>query len=124
MTIEITRESFTKAMRDAIAERGKDYRYDSHKYAGPPYSATECHYVTPEGAPDCLIGAVLANLGHPLPEFSVMISADEMLPAEYGVRDEALIEAASRAQTAQDHGLPWGEVLARFERTLVELELA
>lgn len=75
MTIEITRESFTKAMRDAVAERGKDYRYDSRKYADFCYSTAGCHYVTPEGAPDCLIGAVLANLGHPLPEFSVAKSA-------------------------------------------------
>ena len=73
MTVQITRENFTAAMRAAVAERGEDWVYPERvsELAAPgwrPKRGHECVYVLPDGSPACLIGLALYKIDPALVE--------------------------------------------------------
>ena len=123
MTVQITRENFTAAMRDAVAERGEDFVYpaEGSELAKQGWRSEEgtCVYVLPDGSPACLIGLALYKIDPGLlthVEFQYDDASRVMSRA--GVQDSVLLRAADMAQYRQDVGAPWGEALSEYERAL------
>lgn len=114
-------EQFIQAMRDAVAERGKNYVYPEAVPNGVNYFKRDdyhnpggvCMYSTPDGTPACIIGLALDKMGEPVPEYGNMVGADCVL--EYLV-SPYVCNAARQAQLIQDKGGTWGEALAVFEK--------
>lgn len=130
MSIVVTNEAFSKAMHEAVAERGADYVYPQElKFSKPKDEHAEnyCLYfdIDEPTKPLCIIGAALARLGvtvediynsnkaHPgtqdVSAFQVLLH----LNANYD-----LAQAAADAQWHQDRGRTWGEALARFDSAM------
>lgn len=123
MTVQITRENFTAAMRAAVAERGEDFVYPAQgselAEQGWRSEGGTCVYVLPDGSPACLIGLALYKIDPGLlthVEFQYDDAISVMSRA--GVRDELLRHAAAMAQEEQDGGAPWGDALSGYERAL------
>lgn len=113
-TTTITRENFTQAMEQAVAERGRDYLYPEDDKQG-----SVCQYKTKNGKPSCIIGAALHILN---PDF--VPARGSSLPAsavltELGVDDDRLLHAAQTAQSEQDQDMTWGFALDKFKEDLV-----
>ena len=123
MTVQITRENFTAAMRAAVAERGEDWVYPAEgselaEQGWRPEEGT-CVYVLPDGSPACLIGLALYKIDPGLlthVEFQSDNASRVMNRA--GVQDRMLLLAADMAQGAQDEDVPWGDALSGYERAL------
>lgn len=113
---------FTEAIRAAVAERGRDYRYTAH------YPV--CNYVVgdlellPEdptaAAPGCIVGLALHKMGVPLdvlagyenlPAVDVLAAVAPDMPREQ-------VQGAGAAQSMQDGGRLWGEALDAYEEWL------
>ena len=123
MTVQITRENFTAAMRAAVAERGADWVYPAQgselAEQGWRSEGGTCVYALPDGSPACLIGLALYKIDPGLlthVEFQYDDASRVMGRA--GVRDEMLLLAAGGAQTRQDVGVSWGDALSEYERVL------
>lgn len=124
MTVQITRENFTAAMRAAVAERGEDFVYpaEGSELAEQGWREEEdqgCVYVLPDGSPACLIGLALYKIDPGLlthVEFQSDIAS--WVLGRAGVQDEMLLRAADRAQNEQDEGASWGKALSEYERAL------
>jgi len=117
----ITIENFTKAMEEAVAERGSGWLYpdqvatnvedDWHTVSGT------CQYQTKDGTPACIIGVALSKIDPDLvPEYDTNKSALAVL-RNLGA-GEALALAADVAQGMQDSGLRWGVALEEYRRVL------
>ena len=126
MTVQITRENFTAAMRAAVAERGEDWAYPERgsELAEQGWRAEEgqeCVYVLPDGSPACLIGLALYKIDPALVEGleGETVSA-LLLLHRLGVEDVGLCGAAWDAQWAQDLGETWGNALEIYERAMNE----
>ncbi len=115
---EITLESLTAALEAAVEEMGEDYVYipsgDTCSYAHPVDDGLK---------PDCMFGNALSRLGVSLDvlhgyDAGVVnqdaSSVDDVL-GFLGVEDDSLKERAFSAQSSQDNGNPWGEVLQSFK---------
>ena len=104
----ITEEQFTQAMREAVAERGPEYR------------SNNCMYVNHKNEPSCIIGVALHKCGIELPllmKFEGLSAGhvmDEITDLPLKVR-----KAADHAQYYQDNLYPWSQVLKLY---LSELE--
>lgn len=123
MTVQITRENFTAAMRAAVAERGEDWAYpaEGSELAEQGWRSEEgtCVYVLPDGSPACLIGLALYKIDPGLlthVEFQYDDASRVMSRA--GVQDSVLLLAAGMAQNTQDDDVPWGDALSEYERVL------
>lgn len=123
MTVQITRENFTAAMRAAVAERGEDFVYpaEGSELAKQGWRSGEgtCVYVLPDGTPACLIGLALYKIDPDLltyVDFPAQSASRVMNRA--GVRDRVLLLAADTAQNEQDEGASWGESLKEYGRVL------
>ena len=123
MTVQITRENFTAAMRAAVAERGEDWVYpaEGSELAEQGWRSEEgsCVYVLPDGSPACLIGLALYKIDPGLlthVEFQSDIAS--WVLGRAGVQDEMLLLAADMAQIEQDVDVPWGKALSEYERAL------
>ncbi|QOP64286.1 hypothetical protein QDW16_gp18 [Microbacterium phage Quenya] len=133
----LTVAEFTEALDQVVQERGPDYVYQ--KEAGG-----DCFYSTPDGQPDCVVGAVLAKIAPEVFESLALLEAEVddgngglcRAPAGgiikfvrgYGDDEDAryaphhLMEAESRdlaqallaLQTSQDVGETWGEARREF----------
>ena len=125
-TIELTAEKAHELMREAVAEKGEDYVYES------PLASGECAYLTyadpevpqedPTG-PSCIVGQVLVRVGVPL---EILRGAEGFRPAkalaelaDRGVIVDCparVVSALNHAQIDQDTGKSWGEALRTFEQ--------
>ena len=125
----INRESFTKAMREAVAERGESWTYPSLSDAGDSKwrnSLGNCVYAFPDGSPACLIGLALYKIDPTID----LVGAENRIATEHddtsvmalfkelGVEDRVLYNAAASAQRRQDRGESWGSALEAYERSL------
>ena len=128
MTTTITRENFTKAMREAVAERGADYVYpvDSvearetgWRNATPGYDSmgdASCVYALSDGTPACIIGLALYKIDPELlAHVSDLYDSAQAAFRILGVTDRGLMSAARGAQICQDDGETWGSALEEFE---------
>lgn len=125
MTVRITRENFTAAMRAAVAERGEDWVYpaEGSELAEQGWRSEEgtCVYVLPDGSPACLIGLALYKIDPALVEGLEGVNAVALrLLQHLGVEDVGLYGAAWDAQWAQDLGETWGNALKIYERAMNE----
>lgn len=119
MSTTITRENFTAAMEQAVAERGEDWVYPDEWKS--EYGT--CLYVvhSPLGSRGaaCLIGrAIEIVTGELVPDEFEEKGADTVLRDCYAVEDDQLRIAARYAQRTQDVFGTWGEALARFKGVL------
>lgn len=117
----ITVESFTQAMRDAVAERGGDWIYprneeDSTWHLQEPGSAGLCRYFLEDGSPACIIGTALHNLGY-APDQVKEGSGARAILRSIGA-PVAVQEAAAGAQSMQDVGGAWDDALNEYELEL------
>ena len=133
MTTTITRENFTKAMREAVAERGAGYVYpvDSvearetgWRRSTPGYESmgdASCAYALYDGTPACIIGLALYKID---PELLARVAdLDDSAQAAFrilGVIDRGLAGAARDAQIRQDDGETWGSALEEFEAVFTD----
>jgi len=123
MTVQITRENFTAAMRAAVAERGEDWAYpaEGSELAEQGWRSEEgtCVYVLPDGSPACLIGLALYKIDPGLLTYVEPQSGNaSRVMGRAGVQDGMLLLAADMAQHRQDAGAPWGEALSEYEEVL------
>ena len=125
MTVQITRENFTAAMRAAVAERGEDFVYPAQgsELAEQGWRSEQgtCVYVLPDGSPACLIGLALYKIDPALVEGLEGEDATALrLLQRLGVEDGRLYWAAQVAQQAQDLGETWGDALKIYELAINE----
>lgn len=112
-----TDRKFIQGMRDAVAERGEDFVYPTPDEDPAWYDGGACVYALEDGTPACIVGLAIAKSGiGQVPERGAASEASIVL-VRMGVSTEVR-DSADRAQSAQDQGDPWGEVLARFIREL------
>ena len=106
----ITEEQFTKAMREAVAERGPDFVYPE-EWRNENGS---CRYSLEDGSPACLIGLALHKIDPDLvPGVENFQSADVVVDFAGAPMDVA--QAARDAQYIQDHDGTWGDALRIYE---------
>lgn len=112
MTIQITAENFTAAMREAVAERGEDYVYSDGQ---PGWEAKDggCRYALDDGTPACLIGLALYKVDPSLVPTDDGLNAYQVLYSLGASKDVLL--AAGNAQEMQDTGKTWGQALVMYE---------
>lgn len=125
----LTVENVTTALDEIIAEKGPDYVYPKADLGG-------CFYSTPEGAPACIVGAVIAKLaptafqrlvaaepeyddGNGAKKRDTMGDVNELEQQNYIHTEEpVLMHALTRAQTSQDDGETWAQARASFRAAL------
>jgi hypothetical protein len=110
MTARITRKSYRAALQEAVDLKGPDFIYEK------PTGAILCRYMD-GNEPDCIHAHALFSLGHTNLSQYEGLSVSVIL-SELGVDDEILVQAATRAQFAQDTGSSWGEALEAFDSQL------
>ena len=125
MTVQITRENFTAAMRAAVAERGEGFVYPAQgsELAEQGWRSEEgtCVYDLPDGSPACLIGLALYKIDPGLlTHVGFQVDSASRVMSRVGVQDEMLLLAADMAQDEQDVGVSWGKALSEYERVLSE----
>lgn len=123
MTVQITRENFTAAMRAAVAERGEDFVYPAQgsELAEQGWRSEQgtCVYDLPDGSPACLIGLALYKIDPGLlAHVELQYDGASEVMGRAGVQDEMLLLAANVAQRRQDAGAPWGDALSEYEGVL------
>lgn len=115
MTIEFTAEAVTKALEESVAEKGADYVYIAPVIVGGIHS---CLYAI-DGQPSCLIGHALYRLGVSIQTLeSIGAIPIGSIAREFGPMENKLVLALSSAQSSQDHGETWGDVLNEFKVNL------
>lgn len=127
--IAITADVVRDGLTAIVEEVGGDFIYTPVPKSDDPEDGTKCVYVH-NGAPSCIVGRFLANLGVPIERLEDADSAhgDGGEPAEdllYSLEREDLltlsenvVSALSAAQSAQDLGVLYVDVLARAKRRL------
>lgn len=111
--VDITEERFTQAMRDAVAERGRDWAYPQDPEWRRPNGG--CRYFLESGEPACLIGTALSKLGVGPDQVREGQDAWNLLRKLHGtVRVPKWIDSAADAQRAQDRDGTWGEALDAY----------
>jgi hypothetical protein len=130
-----TTETVSKAIHEAVADKGPDYVYPGWESIGCTYGEGQ---FGGDYAPSCIVGHVIAALD--IEAFKVIAEAETLAGESCGV---SLINqgwdyiaedgeettpnlgippeaegALALAQTAQDGGLTWGEALSFFDRSL------
>lgn len=130
----ITPAEFTKALEDAVAERGADWVYppaqenpeaeldeEASLYIGDEWHQQEggCVYQKSDGTPACLIGVAMAKLGVELPPFESVSSAQVVLESRTDLPTH-ITRAAKRAQAVQDNGRTWGAALSEYKYEIGE----
>lgn len=110
--MHITEAQFTKAMQEAVAERGEDYVYRVRVNGS-------CVYVDADGSPSCLIGLALSKINPSrLPDYHHPRNSIPALTLLDGIVPDAVAWAADDAQTIQDTGHTWAEALKAYNRRL------
>lgn len=101
-------------MPGIIEKRGRDFVYEA-----PPGSGGVCQYVW-KGAPSCMIGVYLVDLGLPLEAFQSVSAMDVHDLFADGRLDEwdftaapEAIRAMGQLQQLQDDGYAWGDAYDR-----------
>jgi hypothetical protein len=116
MTLEITEEQFTQAMRDAVNERGEDYRYYEH------FGWASCRNYSEEEGTMCLVGLALEKCGvnwSDQPQWIWGCNVDDLdHNTLVHFSNRRLLYAAEEAQRVQDRGRTWGTALGVYERIL------
>lgn len=131
-----TRQEVLDAANKAIAEKGADYVYPRASTAGNGYGSKDGPVYAEGDSPSCLVGHVIYALD---PEAFAHLAAVEARngseaadqltwfhygehgeEATYGYLPEDFWDSEAEAlmtlaQSHQDHGIPWGDALARAE---------
>jgi hypothetical protein len=119
----LTYEDAVLGLKKALAVKGEDYVYER-----PTFKLTNditinaCAYFTPEGRPSCIVGHVLADLGHTIddldapkmsPDGTFNTGATASMAMDYlGYElDEKTRSLLSIAQDYQDSGGTWGHAV-------------
>lgn len=136
MSVLITRENLLEALELAVKDRGEDWTYPPIQYHLEPkfdpglpkeddwhFEGGLCRYHKPQGTPACIFGWALDRI-----DLTILAPYDDVPKGisnilrenfiEHEADDRPLIRAASEAQSYQDQGSTWGEVLDRFKRIL------
>ena len=114
----VTDEQFIAALREVVAGN-EDFVYTKVKPAGENDDVvSRCRYFDHNGKPSCLIGQALFKCGIIVPKAFEGAAAATVL-RELTNTSERVHVAASRAQTVQDAGSPWGVALNDFEIVLM-----
>jgi hypothetical protein len=115
-------------LREVVAEKGAGYRYEKVKSIG----AMACLYVH-RGNCSCLIGHALHRAGVSTSELGVLdqygnddgdtgiAQVHDRLPDRFQLTGDA-VEILAAAQSAQDHGLSWGDALNAAEEMFPALK--
>lgn len=137
MTITLTRENVAERLAAAVEKNGADYIYPATPEEFLYDDETEtykpsCEYVR-DGAPSCLVGHVLADLGLPLDTLRKYdetpggtgaytlirdllaegaIEIEGFDGRDYGLARQPVVNLLTDAQSHQDGGKPWGEAVA------------
>jgi hypothetical protein len=120
-----TEEQFTKAMEQAVAQRGEDFTYPvewRRRYAETEdwLAGGACKYQH-DGEPACLIGLAMYLLDPELlPDERVYSSAKVQLVLK-DIGTWVTGNAAANAQALQDSNKTWGEALEEYKATLERL---
>lgn len=133
MTMQLTKEKVQEILQEIVDKVGETYVYEQPTYKGydeytddpVDVKAEECYYSTPDGAPGCLVGQLLAR---EFPEYYKEIHHNEWdetkengtvpkaepvycLPGiSLKFTDDALAYLA-HVQNKQDTGTPWGAAI-------------
>lgn len=126
MTINITPSVVVEGLQALVDAKGEDFVYSP--IVDDDGVGTKCVYVL-NGAPSCIVGHFLANLGVPVERLAVADTAayGAGLPAGTlleNLRNEGVVsyvaprvwEALSEAQYTQDSGRTWGAALGEAKR--------
>ena len=115
--IKITTQSVIEGLTAIVDEFGKDYVYPRKEGAFP-----QCVYAH-DGEPHCIVGKFLHSVGVPLGRLELADRIDGGTPAwelitqleGEGVltAEDGGLNILQRAQSHQDSGIAWGEVLSR-----------
>ena len=120
---DITPEEFVQAVRDTVAEKGREFVYKRPSSADDPGPASCLYNPTDQYPHACLFGTALARLGVEVPSRFEGEGIDTVLTELFGweftPENDQVLQAASRAQSLQDSGHPWGAALDRFESGLI-----
>jgi hypothetical protein len=123
---DVTPEAFVQAVRDVVAEKGREFVYDRPTRVNDGEPASCLYSPTDEYPHACLFGTALARLGYSVPTRFEGEGIDTVLTELFGwtytVRNDRILKAASRAQSLQDTGHPWGAALDRFESVIIGLQ--
>jgi len=114
----ISDEQFMKAMEDAVALKGPNYRYPRESFApGDPWryaGHTPLYRNAQTGEASCLIGVALSLIDQGLcPGAEVVKSAETVMK---GLASPRVLYAAQMAQAAQDQSTPWRTALAIYKQ--------
>lgn len=130
MTINITPSVVVEGLKALVDAKGEDFVYQP--VVEDDETGTKCVYVL-DGAPSCIVGQFLANLGVPVERLAVADTAQygAGAPARtllLNLRDEEYItfdnidgritSALSEAQYTQDSGRTWGEAFGEAKRII------
>lgn len=123
MSMHLSFEDAVLGLKKALAVKGEDYVYEQPVFESPSgYTAQRCAYFTPQGAPSCIVGHIMADLGHTVDDLD---APDELFEKTRNVGTDApralkhlgytldsrAIEVLANAQALQDGGRPWGEAV-------------
>jgi hypothetical protein len=124
MSKTITYTEALEHMRKAVEVKGPDHVYREQLQHDD--GRTICVYFNPDATPSCLVGHVLAGVGVTLDDldgfidrdgYRVSLNTDQAVNdlVEHGFIqvDPKTEQLLATAQTAQDHGAPWGDALKR-----------
>jgi hypothetical protein len=113
--VSLTTASLFAAIEEVVAEAGPDFVYESPV-------PSECLYLYND-VPSCLFGKALDKLGI---DRATLVSGDNGhwglsdLPAEFGMGYDAA-NAFQQAQSRQDHGHSYGDVLDELRFNLEKI---
>jgi alkylhydroperoxidase/carboxymuconolactone decarboxylase family protein YurZ len=117
-------EDAVLGLKKALAVKGEDYVYERPTFElNDGITINACAYFTPEGQPSCIVGHVMADLGHTIDDLAetVTMAGDHtfntgstagMVMDYLGYEiDEKTRSLLSIAQDYQDSGNPWGHAV-------------
>jgi hypothetical protein len=119
----LTYEDAVLGLKKALAVKGEDYVYERPKFPlNDGLTIEACAYFTAEGQPSCIVGHVMADLGHTINDLDQIASsydgtfntgatastAMDYLGYELDEKTRCLL---SVAQDYQDSGHRWGEAV-------------
>lgn len=110
-----------RGIRQAVDERGEDWRYPNGRVDGKPPAndwvpdpdwampGGRCYNLLPDGSGACIIGCAAVNAGLPTARAS-----DAAYDAQNWGVSPGVKEAMVRAQAIQDEGYTWGFAWEQF----------